>query len=289
MSETNTRIGLPPLACDCHTHVFGPADRFPLRAATNYTPPDSPFERHAATMRELGIDRAVLIQPVPYQTDNSAILDAIDRGAGRLRGIGALTAGQGTELTRLSDGGICGLRFNEMPNPSGTGRYQGSIGTEHLATLAPLMYERGMHAQIWAPADICVALATSLRPLGLPLVFDHMAGIDVGRGVLDPTFQALLRLLGAGDIWIKLTLCRVSRTRPNDYSDVYPFHDALVRENPERLLWGSDFPFVRMEDRMPDMQRLIDLFMQWSPAAQRRQILVDNPAKLFGFGTPAGI
>jgi 2-pyrone-4,6-dicarboxylate lactonase len=285
MTEGIASPALPPLSCDSHSHVFGPPERFPFRAATNYTPPDSPYERHAATMRSHGIERALLIQPVPYQTDNGAILDAIARGGGRLKGIGVQTGdADQAELTRLNRAGICGLRFNEMTNPNGQGRYQGALGVEHLAPLAPAMRERGMHAQIWAAAGTCAALAISLKPLGLPLVFDHMAGIDVTRGVDDPDFQALLRLLAGGDIWIKLTVCRVSKTPPNDYSDVRPFHEALVRENPERLLWGSDFPFVRMEERMPDLKRLIELFLRWTPAAAARQkILVDNPAQLFGF------
>jgi len=275
---------LPPLSCDSHTHVFGPPERFPFRAATNYTPPDSPFEGHASTMRSHSIERAILIQPVPYQTDNAAILDAIARSGGRLKGIGVQTGeASAVELARLNEAGICGLRFNEMTNPNGHGRYQGAIGVEHLAPLAPAMRELNMHAQIWAAAETSVALATSLEPLGLPLVFDHMAGIDVTRGVGDPTFQALLRLLAQGHIWIKLTVCRVSKTSANDYSDVRPFHEALVRENPERLLWGSDFPFVRLEDRMPDMKRLIEIFLDWTPSSAQQKVLVDNPARLFGF------
>jgi predicted TIM-barrel fold metal-dependent hydrolase len=170
-----------------------------------------------------------------------------------------------------------------MTNPNGQGRYQGAIGVEHLARLAPAMRELNMHAQIWAAAETCIALASSLEPLGLPLVFDHMAGIDVTRGVGNPAFQALLRLFAAGHIWIKLTVCRVSKTLANDYADVQPFHEALVRENPERLLWGSDFPFVRLEDRMPDMKRLIEIFIDWTPRPAQDKILVDNPAQLFGF------
>jgi 2-pyrone-4,6-dicarboxylate lactonase len=284
MTEFTAKRMLPPLTCDSHTHVFGPPERFPLRAATNYTPPESPFERHSRMMQAHGIGRAILIQPIPYQTDNSAILDAVARADGRLKGIGVQTGdARADELARLNTAGLCGLRFNEMTNPNGHGRYQGAIGIEHLAPLAPAMRELGMHAQVWATTATCVALASSLKPLGLPLVFDHMAGIDVALGVGDPSFQALLQLLAGGDIWIKLTVCRVSRTAARDYSDVRPFHDALVRENPERLLWGSDFPFVRMEDRLPDVGRLIDLFLDWTPEPARRNILVDNPARLFGF------
>lgn len=275
---------LPLLTCDTHTHVFGPAERFPLRASSSYVPPHSPFEQHVKAMRAHGIERAVLIQPIPYQTDNAAILDAIVRSRGGLRGIGVLTGEASPALIcQLQESGICGLRFNEMQDPSGHGRYRGAIGVEHLLSLAPYMRERHMHAQIWASAQRCVALSGSLLPLGLPVVFDHMAGIDVAKGTRDPSFQELLRLLAGGQIWIKLTLCRVSQGPPNDYSDVFPFHEALIRENPERLLWGSDFPFVRMEGRMPELKRLIELFTQWTPTSVQQRILVDNPAQLFGF------
>jgi 2-pyrone-4,6-dicarboxylate lactonase len=287
MLEERAPQALPLPACDCHTHVFGPIDRFPFSVATNYTPPDSPFERHSAMLRAHGIDRAVLIQPVPYQTDNSAIVDAIARSAGSLRGIGVQTgSADDAQLRRLKDQGICGLRFNEMRNPNGQGRYQGAVGVEHLQPLAGAMRNCDLHAQIWADTDTCVALAASLKHLGLPLVFDHMAGLDAGKGVAQPAFQSLLRLLAAGDIWIKLTICRVSKAGHPDYADVRPFHDALVRENPERLLWGSDFPFVRMEDRMPDFGRLIELFLDWTPTSATRRILVENPARLFGFNQP---
>jgi 2-pyrone-4,6-dicarboxylate lactonase len=287
MTKIIAPFALPPLSCDCHTHVFGPAGRFPVRAVTNYEPPDSPFERHALTMQSHGLQRAVLIQPVTYQTDNSAILDAIARSDGRLKGVGVLT-GQTplVELESLRARGLCGLRFIEMTNPNGQGRYQGSIGVEHLAQLAPGMRELKMHAQIWATASTCVALVSALQPLGLPLVFDHMAGIDVSKGVCDADFQALLRLLAGGGIWIKLTVCRVSKGPPNEFSDVRPFHEALVHENPERLLWGSDFPFVRLGDRAPEFGQLIELFAAWTPGIARRRILVDNPAQLFGFSTP---
>jgi 2-pyrone-4,6-dicarboxylate lactonase len=275
---------LPPDSCDCHTHVFGPPERFKIWAPTNYEPPDSPFETHRAQMQAHGIDRAVLIQPIPYQTDNSAIADAVARSAGRYKGIGVLQATAGEAGVRsLQQAGFSGLRFNEMLNPNGQGRYAGAIGIEHLAPLAPALRACDMHAQIWARAPTCVELAHSLKPLGLPLVFDHMAGIDVALGLSDPSFQQLLRLLADGDIWIKLTVCRVSKTGPDDYEDVQPFHDAMVRANPERLLWGSDFPFVRMDDRRPSVAYLSRAFLDWTPPSLHNTLLVGNPKRLFGF------
>jgi len=119
-------------------------------------------------------------------------------------------------------------------------------------------------------------------------VLDHMACLKTERGVDNPAFQYVLKALKAGEIWIKLSLCRVSKMAPA-YLDLKPFHDALVAANPQRLLWGSDWPFVRMGEQSPDAGQLLDLFHDWVPdAATRQAILVDNPAALYGFDTQQG-
>ena len=123
-----------------------------------------------------------------------------------------------------------------------------------------------------------------LKEIGLPVVIDHMGRTDAQAGVSAPGFQALLRLLGAGGCWVKLSGAhRVSRQAP-DYPDARALHVALVQENPEQLVWGSDWPHPRMEDEMPNAGHLLDLFNEWTEDdAIRRRILVDNPARLYGF------
>ena len=179
---------------------------------------------------------------------------------------------------------MCGLRFTEARLPSGE-RYRGSVSADQLPTLAPRMIERSMHAQVWPAFDALPELLQTLLPLQVPIVLEHMASFDVRRGVTDPAFQLVLALLREGRIWVKLTLCRRSSAAPN-YPDVRPFHDALVTANPHRLVWGSDWPFVRMEPA-PDAAALLDLFGAWvGDAALRSAILVTNPAALYGFPQP---
>jgi predicted TIM-barrel fold metal-dependent hydrolase len=264
--------------------VFGPPDRFPFAVESNYPPPDVPFQKHEMAMRSTGADRAVLVQPAPYGTDNRALADALRQGKGRLRGVAVATAAvSDAALAEMHAAGVRGLRFVEMKNPDGRGRYKGCVGVDQLELLAPRMREFGWHAQIWADGETCVRLASVLEPLGLPLVFDHMAGIDIMRGPDAPLFVTLLRLLAAGHIWIKLTVCRVSQRAP-DYSDARSFHDAMVQANAKRLLWGSDFPFVRMGERAPNLRRLAETFLTWVPDAEARtHILVNNPMALYGF------
>jgi predicted TIM-barrel fold metal-dependent hydrolase len=124
----------------------------------------------------------------------------------------------------------------------------------------------------------------TLRALGLPVVIDHMGRTDAGAGTVTPGFQSLLRLVGEGGCWVKLSGAhRLSRKAP-DYPDARSFHEALVRANPERLVWGGDWPHPRMEGEMPDVGHLLDLFQAWTPdEATRARILVTNPARLYGF------
>jgi 2-pyrone-4,6-dicarboxylate lactonase len=144
------------------------------------------------------------------------------------------------------------------------------------------MIERSMHAQVWPVFDALPELLRNILPLNVPIVLEHMASLDVTRGVANPTFQLLLSLLREGRIWIKLTVCRRSLLAPQ-YVDLRPFHDALVAANPNRLLWGSDWPFVRMNPA-PDATALLGLFGDWvADAALRSAILVANPAVLYGF------
>lgn len=274
---------LPAGACDSHAHVFGPYDRFPLAHASSYAPPLAPKAQHRQLLDTLGAARGLLVQPAPYGLDASALLDALAAGNGSLRGVAVADASTPkSRLQALADGGVRALRFVEVRTPSGA-PYAGSVGVDQLLQMAPAMRQVGLHAQLWAPIDDYPRLLPQIRAAGVDVVLDHMACVKPERGVDDPAFQYVLQALRDGGVWVKLTLCRVSTQAP-DYPDARPFHNALVAANPARLLWGSDWPFVRMGEQSPDAGALLDLFHAWvQDAATRQQILVDNPAALFGF------
>ena len=282
------RQPLPPGACDTHAHVFGPYQRFPLAHPSSYAPPLAPAPLHLAMLDILGAARGVLVQPAPYGDDAAPMLDAIAASNGRVRGIGVAGSGATPEqLQQLHDGGIRGLRFVEVRDPQGQ-PYVGSVGADQLLAMAPVMKSIGLHAQLWAPLDDYQQLLPPLLATGVPLVLDHMACLKTERGVDDPAFQTVLKALQDGAVWIKLSVCRVSKQAPACL-DLKPFHDALVAANPQRLLWGSDWPFVRMGEQSPDAGQLLDLFHDWVPdGATRHTILVDNPAALYGFDSNQG-
>lgn len=279
----------PAGACDTHTHVFGPFERHPVPAPSSYAPPIAPPPVHQEMLDRAGLSRAVLIQPAPYGTDNSALLEALSQRPETTRGVGVLSAdADDADFERLAAANIKGLRFSEMRDPRGGGRYKGSIGLDQYLLLAPRMKEHGFVPHVWAKcATLVDLLPPAIREAGQPFVIDHLAGIDIEKGVDDPDFRTLVDLLKDGLIWIKLSLCRNSTDAPN-YDSQRPFHEALIEANPERLLWASDWPFVRMYDKSPDVGHLLDVFAAWTPeAALRRRILVDNPASLYGFGAQA--
>jgi len=280
---TRPTLEVPPYACDSHTHVFAAVEEFPLPASASYAPPLAPASLHRQMLDTLGMRHGVVVQPAPYGLDVSVLLDAIRRSEGRLKGIGTATSETSdADLDAMHSGGICGLRFTEARLPNGS-RYSGSVGADQLAALAPRMRDRSMHAQVWPGPHGLPELMDALLPLEVPIVLEHMGGIDIRRGVDDAAFQSLLRLLRDGRVWVKLTICRRSTAAP-EYQDLRPFHDALVAANPRRLVWGSDWPFVRMDERAPDAGRLVDLFGEWVlDPALRTAILADNPRALYRF------
>jgi predicted TIM-barrel fold metal-dependent hydrolase len=240
------------------------------------------MDDYLAMLDAIGMARGVLVQPAVYGTDPAALMDALARSSGRLRGVAALNGeADAGMLQALYQTGVRGLRFTEVADPVTGGRYRGTVGLEALDALAHDMRSIGLHAQLWSPLANILDNASRLRAYGLPVVLDHMAMVDVSVGLQQPGFQQLLELLDEDWLWVKLSLCRVSRAP--DYSDIQPFHDALVERAPHRMLWASDWPFVRM-DPAPDPNLLLGRFLMWVPDRSVRDlILACNPAQLYGF------
>jgi len=158
------------------------------------------------------------------------------------------------------------------------------VPLEAASALAPVMAELGWHLQLWIDVKDLPDTIPILRQIGLPAVIDHMGRTDARAGIATPGFQSLLRLVGEGGCWVKVSGAHRLSQRAPEYDDARPFHEALVRANPERLVWGSDWPHPRIEGEMPDAGRLFELFHAWTPdEAVRRRILVANPAQLYGF------
>lgn len=274
---------VPPLACDTHFHVFGPKEKYPYGTALRYTPPFAPLEEYLQLADQLCIERMVFVQPSAYGRDNACMLEAMAKIGDRCRGIVDIEDDMPEpELERLHALGVRGIRINTSPYKS----YEAGFSAKIIARLKPLA-ERvkriGWHLQFLSPGWLVQELIPALRELPVPYVIDHMGLFPATQGVEQPGFQELLKLIGEGQCWVKLTgVYRMSSDIPK-FRDAAPFAEALIAAAPDRILWGSDFPHLSFLDRV-DSLALFNLLMEWAPdEAQRRKILVDNPESLFGF------
>lgn len=280
--------GLPRAACDCHAHVFGPAARFPYAEPRSYTPDDAPLAAYLAHLERLGCARGVLVQPSAYGIDNTAMIDALTREPVRLRGV----AVGGSELTPATlkqwhAAGIRALRANEFRR-DGKPYYQNGVRLADIEPFYGTMADLGWHLQLWVDARDLPDLAAALARVPVPVVVDHMGRMDHHHGTKHPGFQALLRGVGGGKLWSKVSgTYRLGATAP-DYLEAKPFHDALVAANPDNLVWGSDWPHPRPEGPVPDALHLLKLFLDWTPSPRHREaILSSNPARLYDFPATA--
>lgn len=271
------RIKAPKLSADCHFHIFGPFDQFPLDPGRRYEPPLALVEDYLAMASVVGLDRMVIVTPSPYGTDNRVTLDAIER-FGRHRAVGVAVIDDSFDdaaLKRLADAGIRGLRFNLV---SGNG-----TPVEQLRALARRIAPLGWHIQVYADGATLAGIAPTLAELPVDVVVDHIGGVKADLGTTHPQFQALLRLLDSGRAWVKTCSYRAS-SKGHPWDDVAPNVRALVAAAPERCVWGTDWPHSSMQPPLPEASTLLDQFFEWVPdAATRQRILVDNPAKLYGF------
>lgn len=263
---------VPRGACDSHGHIFPARELYPT---ANETMPLTPVELYLDLHAQLGIDRGVLVQGGAYKFDNRAMLDALDRHRDCLRGVALVPVDIPEEdLAALRRRNVRALRFTR----GGASRIEG------LPQVAPVMRALDLHAEMFIGLETFVERSDELLAFGVPLVLDHLAGpFDAGAGVEHPAFRRLLQILANRDVWVKLTPQRNSRDFPA-YTDVRPFQDALIAVRPDRLVWGSDWPFPNMSHETPDLGNLLTLFGEWATdEALRKAILVDNPARLYGF------
>ena len=266
----------PALTCDSHFHIFGPYGRFPLSADRRYDPPQGLVPQYLEMADKLGIQRMVVVQASVSGTDNAVTLDAVRQfGLHRARGVAVIDAGfSDASFRTMHEQGIRGVRFN-IATGGGTPEAQLDAIARRIAPL-------GWHIQVYADGDKLEALAPVLARLPVEVVIDHCGGVMSDLGVAHPQFQALLRLLDSGRAWVKVCSYRVS-AKGQPWDDAGVNVAALVKAAPDRCVWGTDWPHPQMNPA-PEAGQQLDLLMEWVPdAALRRRILVDNPARLYGF------
>jgi len=269
---------LPPGACDAHCHVFGPAARFPYAPDRSYTPPDASVADLRRLHAKLGITRAVIVHASCHGTDMRVTLDAIASSGGSYRGVACVEDSiTDAELAALHAGGIRGIRFNFVKHLGGVPDLD--VFHRLVARIKPL----GWHVVLHFDAEDILAQQELLRRIDVPFVIDHMGRVKAALGLAQQPFQALLRLFESNPLaWIKVCGSERVSIGKRPFRDAVPFAQALIAVDPARILWGTDWPHPNITKDMPNDGELVDLFGEICPVANvRRQILVDNPSRLY--------
>lgn len=270
------RFPVPRGAWDTHIHAIGALERFPLAANRSYTPAQVPIEAYVALMDRLGIAHAVLVQPSIYGTDNRAMIDALSRYPERFRGIAVVDPGIGdSELAALHEAGVRGVRANLLN--------RGGISFADACALAGRFADLGWHLQLQIDVSTFDRF-DAIAELPVDVVIDHMGYMSADKGAANPGFLRLLKLVEASRCWVKLSApYRLTDWQRFGYGAVAPLARALARANPQRMLWGSDWPHTDLRSGMPNDGDLLDLLGTWiDDDATREAILVTNPASLYG-------
>ena len=284
-AEGNPAFQSPPLGCDCHFHVFGPAERYPYGTDLRYAPPLAPLDDFLALARKLGLERFVFVQPSAYGRDNRCMLDAMrEVGTSKCRGIVDIDENApDAELSRLDAAGVRGVRINVSPVKP----YEAGFTAKMLPRIERFrarFAEIGWQLDFLTPGWLTAELMPTLEKMNIDFTLGHFGLFPAKDGLEPPGFRRLLDLLRHGDgrCWVKLTgVYRMSVAK--NFSDVAPMAHALMEAAPDRVIWGSDYPHLSFADKVGSVE-LFNLLGTWAPdEATRRRILVDNPQQLFKF------
>ncbi len=291
--STPVNFEIPAGACDCHTHIHGDVEKFPFFAGRVYTPEPASPEEMSALHKALDMERVVVVTPSVYGTDNSSSqYGMMPRGA-NARGVAVIdNKTPESDLDAMHKAGFRGIRLNLATG----GTNDPTIARARLQAGIERVKDRGWHVQMFTNLAMISAIKDIVAASPVPVVFDHFGGAESALGVEQPGFSDLLELVKSGKAYVKISgAYRASKLAP-DYADCVPLAQALIAANSDRIIWGTDWPHpdsVTPPGRKPtevtalfqiDDGQLLNQLPIWAPdAAIRKKILVDNPAKLYGF------
>ncbi len=270
----------PPNATDCHHHIY--SSRFRIDPKSTLRPGDASVSDYKLLQKRIGTSRNVVVQPSTYGVFNDGLVESLREFGPTARGVAVVNDGvTDDELKRLDREGVRGVRFN-LATPGG------ATTLEMLEPVAKRVAPLGWHVQFNMSADMTVAAKDVLYRLPCPMVFDHLAHLPEPAGISHPAFAVVVDLLQKGKAWLKLSGAYAdTKVGPPTYADSTAVAKAYVKAAPDRLVWGSDWPHPTEQGKpasLPDDAVLFDLLAEWAPdEAVRNRILVDNPAKLYGF------
>ena len=292
--STPVNFDMPAGACDCHTHIHADPEKFPFFAGRVYTPELASPEEMSALHKALHIERVVIVTPSIYGPDNRATQFGMQARGATARGVAVIDDKTSeADLDAMQQSGFRGTRLNLATG----GVSDPNVGRARFSAAVDRMKARGWHVQLYTTLPMITAIKEQVAASPVPAVFDHFGGADAALGVEQPGFADLVDLVKSGKAYVKISgAYRASKLAP-DYPDAAPLAKALIAANPDRIVWGTDWPHPnsvtppgkQISDVTPLFQiddgRLLNQLPVWAPdAGVRKKILVDNPARLYGFG-----
>jgi len=273
-------VTLPPLACDSQFHVFGPPEKYPVRPGAAYEMPTATVERALHMHRTLGLQRGIIVQPTTYGADHQATLDGIAAAGANYRGCANAAVFDGANdatLAKLHAGGIRGARFSRQSLGIALSPYA-------FARAIARIRELGWFIKVQPETSGFAEQAAQYEKLDLPVIIDHMGRPNPAAGRDDPSLKKTLELLRQGNFWVMLSLAEKISRAGRPWDDVVPLMRTYIEAAPDRVIWASDWPHPVSTSQPPNEADLIELLYRATNNDEERQkILVDNPARLFGF------
>jgi len=291
--STPVNFDIPAGACDCHTHIHPDPEKFPFFSGRVYTPELASPEEMTALHKALHIERVVIVTPSIYGTDNSATLFGMKARGATARGVAVIDdKTPESDLDAMGQAGIRGVRLNLATG----GVNDPAVGRPRFQAAVERVKNRNWHIQIFTSLAMISAVKDLVAASPMPVVFDHFGGAQGELGPEQPGFADLVELVRSGKAYVKISGAYRASKRGPDYADVAPLARALIAANSDRIIWGTDWPHpdaVTPPGKKPtdvtplyqiDDGRLLNQLPVWAPdAAIRKKILVDNPARLYGF------
>ncbi len=290
--STPVSFDVPPHACDCHTHYYGNQKDYPVSPKHIYIPEALEPGEMPSLHRALHMERVVIVTPSVYGPNNNGATILGMKVHGNARGIAVVDdSTPENEFDSMYRQGFRGARI-----------ISGVSGPKDPASARPIFQnaaarfkKHNWHIQMYTNLAVISGLKDLVKTSPVPVVFDHFGGLEADQGLNQPGFSDLVDLVRSGSAHVKISAPYRSSTKAPDYPDVAPFARALIEANPDRILWGTDWPHpaapapgAKPSDLMPtyrvDDGLLLNQLPKWAPdPAVRKKILVDNPTRLYGF------
>lgn len=268
---------LPQNTCDCHFHVFGAEKEYPFSAKRAYSPLEAPLERYIERIAKLGVTRHVLVQPSVYGTDNSLHLECLKQLGANARAVVVLDGGSNeSDINRLHNLGVRAMRLNML--------FPGAPEVSSLSHLFPQLKRLNWHLQLLMDISLLPEYWPRLKSTGLPLVFDHFGHFQIGKKVGESGLGQLLELVRDGIAWVKLSAPYRMQLGGYPYSKLRSYVERLVEANPDRLLWGSDWPHPQAPEQPETLAATIEVLNSWLQSSELiERVYSKNAEVLYGF------